>query len=408
VLRLTAVVTALSAPPFINAGDWPQWRGPQRNGVSAERVSLAGWPADGAPPVAWQAAVGKGHSAAVVSRGRVFTMGWDGQQDTVYCFDAGSGALRWQQSYPSKTIFQWPGPRATPTVDGDVVYTLGQWGRLNAWDAATGKNRWSVPLPESYNPDIDYGFAWSPLVEGDLLILAAGKNGLAIDKNTGRFAWGNDGQHGACASPVPYQLAGRRGVALITTNPGRDSVSLVGVDPRSGMPLWRSAPWEEKWGAACVDLLVAEGKVFITTAEQHLRCARLSIRDHRLEEDWSNKNLSTYTGGCVLLDGHIYAVDKRGILKCLDWTSGELKWHERGFGEFGALTAADGQLIIQNSDNGEVVVAEASPHGFRPLRRTKVFAENERTFTVPVLANGRLYCRSYQGELVCLRIDADE
>jgi outer membrane protein assembly factor BamB len=401
------VAAALAAPLAPAAGDdWPQWRGPLRNGISAETGFLAGWPEGAAPKPAWRAEVGKGHAAAAVKDGRLFIAGWDGREDTVYCFEAARGALIWKQSYPSRTIFQWPGPRATPTVDGGAVYTLGQWGQLHAWDAANGTKRWSVQLADAYKPDVDYGFAWSPLVEGDLLILGAGRRGLALHKKDGRAAWGDDGQHGACASPVPYEIGGRRGVALITTNPGRDSVALVGVEPRSGAELWRSEPWEEKWGAACVDLLVAGGKVFVTTAEQHRRCARFSIRGGKLEEDWSSNVLSSYTGGCVLVEGHLYGVDKAGILACVEWESGKLKWRRRGFGEFGALMAAGGALLIQTSDGGELVLVKASPDAYHELRRAKVFAGPERTFTVPVLANGRIYCRSYAGELVCLDLSA--
>lgn len=396
---ITLVATAILAP--LHAADWPQWRGPDRNGISVETGWLDRWPAEGAPPVLWRANVGKGHSCPVITDGRLFIMGWDGQRDTVYCLDAASGNPIWKQSYSCDTIVQWPGPRSTPTVEGDTVYTLGQWGQLNAWDVASGERRWGMQLPANYNPDIDYGFAWSPLIEDDLLILAAGSQGLAIRKKDGTFAWGNDGQHGACASPVPYVFQGQRGVAVITTDPGRDSVRLVGVDPRSGEELWRSPPWPEKWGAACVDLLIADGKVFVTTAEQHLQCARFAIDGNSLTEEWSNRNLSSYTGTGVLLDGHLYAVEKRGLLKCLNWETGNLVWDERGFGEFGSLTAADGKLLIQTSDRGVVEVVAATPEGYRRLRQARVFEGEAHTFTAPVLANGRLYCRSYAGELVC-------
>lgn len=402
-LHLAAAAVVLLSPAHrASANDWPEWRGLKRDGCSAEKGWLAGWPEGGSPRTLWRVEVGKGHSTAAVSSGRVFTMGWDGRQDTVHCLEEATGKRIWAKSYPCETIVQWPGPRSTPTVRDGVLYTLGQWGQLNAWDAATGESRWKVQLPDSYKPDVDYGFTWSPLVEGDLLILGAGRRGLGVHRDDGRFVWGNDGQHGACASPVAYELQGRRGVALITTNPGRNTVSLVGIDPRTGEELWRSRPWEEKWGAACVDLLVAGGKVFITTAEQKLRCARFSIEGGRLEEDWSNHHLSSYTGGCVLLDGHVYAVDKRGILKCLEWSTGKLRWQQRGFGEFGTLIASDGKLLIQASDSGELSVVAAAPEGHRPLRTSRVFDGEPRTFTAPVLANGRIYCRSYAGELVCL------
>ena len=194
-------------PSRLAADDWPQWRGPDRNGISGETGWMNGWAQGSAPKVAWRAAVGKGHSAVSVRGGRAFTMGWDGEHDSVFCFDAVTGRLNWKQSYPCTTILQWPGPRATPTVDGDTVFTLGQHGQLRAWDTRTGQPRWQRDLPEDYNPDVDYGFAWSPLVEpagtgtddrdGDLLILNAGSRGLAIRARDGSIAWGADCKKGA-------------------------------------------------------------------------------------------------------------------------------------------------------------------------------------------------------------------
>jgi outer membrane protein assembly factor BamB len=401
----TIVASAISLFSCVAAADdWPEWRGPQRSGVSSEKDWLSGWAAGSTPVVAWRASVGKGHSAVSVSKGKAYTVGWDGQQDTVYCFNAANGKPIWKQSYPCKTIYQWPGPRATPTVDGSRVYTLGQHGQLYAFDAATGEKAWSVQLSAGYMPDVDYGFAWSPLVEGEFLILAAGKRGLAVKKSDGSFAWGNDGQHGACASAVRYSHKGQRGVALITTEPGRDSVSLVGVDPTTGRELWRWGPWLEKWGAACVDPIVQDGKVFVTTAEQRIQNGRFSMEGNTLREDWSNKELACYTGGCVLVNGHLYGVNKTGILKCLDWDSGKEVWSQRGFDQHGTLIAADGMLIVQSSKTGTLAVVEATPKGYRELRRAMVFSGEPNTFTAPVLANGRVYCRSYAGEIVCLAV----
>lgn len=401
VLRLLLVV-ALAPLPRLVADDWPCWRGTKRAGISTEKGWLERWPAGKTPRVAWRINVGKGHSCVVVKGDRAYTMGWDGVNDTVFCLDVNTGKILWKRSYPCRTIKQWPGPRATPTVDGEVVYTLGQHGQLRAWATSNGKPIWSVNLPESYNPDGDYGFSWSPLIEGEHLLLAAGTKGLAIRKKDGRFAWGNDGQHGACVSPIPYTHAGRRGVAIVTTTRDRESVRLVGIDPRTGEVQWQHEGWAEKWGAACVDLIVAEGNVFVTTAEQHPRCARFSIDGAKLKLDWESARLPSYTGGCVLVDGSLFGITRGGILKCLDWKTGEERWAQRGFGGFGTLFAANGKLIAQTSDRGEIIVAEASKAGYKELRRAKVFDGDARTFTVPVLSHGRLYCRSYHGEVVCL------
>ena len=285
-----------------------------------------------------------------------------------------------------------------------MVFTLGQHGQLRAWDAATGVPRWAVDLPKSYQPDADYGFAWSPLVVGELLILGTGGKGLALRKSDGAFAWGNDGKAGACVSPMPFTLDGVRGVAIVAMDPSRDHVSVVGVEAATGRELWRFGPWRERWGAACSDLLIHEGRAFLSTAEQHKLCAQFQFAPGPVRERWNNRKLSTYTGNVVLLDGNLYGVDKTGILKCLDWETGEERWAQRGFDEYGTLIASDGKLIVQAGKSGTLAIVEAAPSAYRELRRMKVFAEARETFTAPVLAKGRLYCRSYAGELVCLAL----
>jgi outer membrane protein assembly factor BamB len=394
------------APGLLVAGDWPQWRGPLRNGISTETAWFAAWPSNQPPRVAWRAQVGKGHAAISISGGRAVTAGWNGQEETVFCFDARSGQPLWKQSYPSTPAFQWPGTRGTPTVDGHAVYTLSQQGSLRAWDTKDGRLRWTVELNKNYQPDKDYGFPWSPLVAGDHLVFCAGAKGLAVNKATGAFAWGNDGRNGTCASTVPFAQGGTRGVAVLVSAPDRNSVSVIGVDPATGRELWRSTPWREKWGAVCSDLIFESNRFFLTSAEQYPRCARFTIRGATATEDWSNAKLAIYTGGGVLLGSSLFGVSKAGLLKCLDWDTGEEKWSQRGFGEFGALIAADDKLLVQTSDSGELVVVAGAADGYREIRRVKVLAREPKTFTPPVLANGCIFCRSYAGEVVCLNCSA--
>ncbi len=221
--------------------------------------------------------------------------------------------------------------RATPTVQGKSVYTLGQHGQLRAWDVRTGKQFWQRDLPEDYNPDVDYGFAWSPLMEGDLLILNAGGHGLAIHPRDGSIAWGDDHNKSACVSAVPFVHKGRRGVLMVSINTDRSAANLVGVDPRSGRELWRYDGWQEKWGAMGVDPVVRDGKIFITSAEQYRQAARFTIVGKTLQQDWSTNRIASYTSCAVLLGEFLYLVDSNGILKCVDWETGDVKWNQRGF-----------------------------------------------------------------------------
>jgi outer membrane protein assembly factor BamB len=332
-------------------------------------------------------------------------MGWDGANDTVFCLDAATGEPIWKQSYPCATIVQWPGPRATPTVRDGVVYTLGQHGQLRAWNAQTGEVRWRRDLSADYSPDVDYGFAWSPLIEGELLILNAGRRGLAIRTRDGSIAWGDDRTRGACVSAVPFTHESQRGVLIVNVNAARSEANLVGVDPTSGRELWRWNGWKEQWGAIGVDPVVHDGHVFLTSAQEYRQASRLTITGDTLREDWSTNRIAGYTGSAVLLGQHLYLVDAKGILKCVDWNTGHEQWVQRGFDERGTLIAADGKLLIQTGGSGQLMVAAADPAGYRELRRTIVFHENPETYTAPVLATGRIYCRSYAGEVVCLKLD---
>jgi outer membrane protein assembly factor BamB len=396
---------AFFASAALRADDWPQWRGPDRNGISRETKWLEGWPEKAPPKAAWRATVGKGHSALSIAKGRAYTMGWDGEQDTVFCFDAATGQVLWKQSYPCKPILQWPGPRATPTVQDGFVYTLGQHGQLRCWNAATGEPRWQRDLPDDYNPDVDYGFTWSPLIEGDVLILNAGSHGLAIRTRDGSIAWGDDHRKGACISPVPFTHQGQRRVLVVHINEARSEANLVGIDPTSGREFWRYNGWKEQWGAMGVDPIIRDGHVFLTSAQEYRQAARFTITGDTLKQDWSTNRVAGYTGSAVLIGEHLYLVDAKGILKCVDWNTGQEKWVERGFDERGTLIAADGKLLIQTGASGKLVVAAADPAGYRELRQTTVFDDQPETYTAPVLANGRIYCRTYTGHVVCLQLD---
>ena len=393
------VAAGLFVPAARAVGDdWPHFRGPAHDGLSRETGWLEGWPEGSKPRVAWRADVGSGHSAVTVSGGLACTMGWDGRQDTVFCFDAATGVLKWRASYSCEGRVQYPGPRATPTLDGGAAYTLSQRGHLRAWDLADGRLRWERRLPEACNPDDHYGHAWSPLVVGDLVILPAGRRGLALRKATGETAWGDDAGRATCASAVPYAAGGRTGV--IVTNTDRETVTVVGVDARTGEELWRFGGWPEKYGAFCASPIFLADKVFITSGQEYHKGARLAIEGRGARKEWESRALGSNTGQCVLLGGHVYGVDcARRALVCVSWQTGEKVWEQKGFGAYGNLMAADGKLLIMTSD-GHLVVAEAAPAAFRELRR----AENVvgETFTAPVLANGRIYCRDWRGRVVCL------
>lgn len=382
------------------ADDWPRWRGPDLNGISRETISTASWPAEG-PKQLWKASVGIGFSSVAVVQGGVFTLGNRDETDTVYCLDAATGKEIWKHSYhcPIDPKYYEGGPGSTPTVEGDRVYTLSKRGHLFCFETAGGKVIWQKNLMEELGvKKPEWGFAGSPLIEGNLLHLNLGGAGTAIEKATGKVVWTSDTNASGYATPMPFTAGDERCVVIFSGK------SLVGVRVKDGKELWRHS-WVTKWDINSADPILVGDKVFISTFDRG--CALLQLTDGAPKAVWENKNMANHFNSCVYLNGHFYGIDGNTDqpdkdLRCLDSSTGEVKWKHKGFG-LGSLMAADGKLIIL-SERGELVVADASPDAFKPLARAQVLGG--KCWTTPVLANGRLYCRNAQGDLVCLDVRA--
>jgi len=366
VMGLSALVVTWAAGAS-RADDWPQWRGPNRDGISKETGWRTQWP-EGGPKVLWRADVGAGYSSFAVVGGRVYTMGNADKNDTVFCLNADTGEIVWRQSYPCGAG-EHPGTRATPTVDGKVVYTLSREGHLLALDAASGNPIWGKQLPKDFGAKpARWGFACSPLVLGDRLILDAGPT-LALNKQTGALVWKSGEDKAGYASTTVFEVAGK---------------TLLAVFPEFG-PILRQAAdgkelarlrWETSYGANVATPIVQGNRVFFSSGYGK-GCTLLELGDSGWRQVYQNKNMRNHANSCILWEGHLYGFD----------------------GQVGA----DGKLIVI-SERGELVVAEASPAAYRELARAKVL---EKTcWTMPVLSGGRIYCRNHEGKIVCVDVRA--
>lgn len=398
--RTAASLVLLALASVAQAGDWPRWRGPNLDGISQEKDWTTNWPG-GAPKELWRASVSTGFSSVVVSQGRVFTLGNSNEVDSVFCFDAAAGKLRWKFEYPCPLDAQYyeGGPGSTPTVDGERVFTLSKRGHLFCFEAASGRVVWKKDLTQELGVKKPrWGFAGSPLVEGEMLVLNVGSAGTAVNKATGKIIWTSNPTESGYATPLPYSLQNERGVVIFGAK------ALIGVRAGTGEELWRY-PWVTHWDINAPQPVLAGNRLFVSSFDGG--CALLQLGPNPPSVVWQNKNMANHFNACILLDGYLYGVNGQTDepprdLRCIALANGEIKWRYEGLG-LGSLTEADGKLIVL-SDKGELVVAPASPNGFEPSVRVQVLGG--KCWIVPVLANGRLYCRNAQGTLICLDLKA--
>jgi outer membrane protein assembly factor BamB len=376
--------------------DWPNWRGPDHNGISKETGWSAKWSAEG-PKKLWQASVGTGFASFSVSQGRVYTTGNAKDTDTVFCFDAKSGKELWRHDYTAKLDPKYyeGGPSATPTVDGDRVYTFSKRGMVHCLDAAKGTVIWSKDLAEELKAKMPtWGFASSVLIAGDLALLNVGSAGAAFDKKSGKVAWSSGPEEAGYSTPVPAVLDGQNAVLFLI----KQHVAAVKV--ADGGELWRH-PWKTEYDVNTADPILDGNRVFVSSGYNH-GASVVDVGSRPPKAVWENKNMRNHFNSCVFWKGHLYGPDdgEKGQLRCVAFETGEVKWSEKALAK-GSLMIADGKIIAL-SERGELLVAEPSPEGFKPISRAQVLGG--KCWTTPVLANGKIYCRNAAGAVVCLDV----
>lgn len=396
-LFLAATVLAFSSA-LSQAEDWPQWRGSSRNGVSKETGWLDKWP-DGGPPIAWKANVGLGFSSIVVAQGRAFTLGHADEADSVACLDADTGKEVWRHSYPAELgdKFYEGGTTGTPTVDGDRVFTLSRWGDCFCFEAAGGKIVWSKNVQKETGIRIPgWGFSGSPVVFSNLLILNIGDAGLALEKASGKIVWKSADKDAGYSTPLLFERAGDWYAWL------GSGQSYVAVNALSGKEAWR-IKWLTQYGVNAADPILDGDRVLLATGYGK-GTTLVKIGSGEPETLWKNKVLRTQLNAAVRVGDHVYGVDgdttARAALKCVEFATGVEKWAQADIGT-GGLIVADGRLIVLSS-RGELMVAPASPEAFKPTAQAQVLSG--KCWTVPVLANGRIYCRSSKGDVVAVDV----
>jgi outer membrane protein assembly factor BamB len=396
-----ANVLLLSAITPAGGADWPWFRGIHHDGKSTEDIV---WPKTG-PKKIWSLNVGIGHSALSVAGNMAFTMGNTDATDTVVAIDVSTGKIVWKYSYPCNEkvgIKNYDGPFATPSVADGVVYTVSRKGDVFAFKAKDGTILWTrnIIQEDEVKTNRFGGLAGSPLVFGDKLILNAISGGMALDRKTGKTLWKSGYGSAGYATPVPLRIDGKDYLAIHSTR------ELTIVDAADGKERW-TTPRRQPIGVNAPDPVVDGTKVFVTAG----RGFGGSLFDVAGDTKaiWDQEGLSSHWHTSVLVDGFLYGPNGNNSegagqsptsLRCVDWKTGAIKWAEPKLA-FNGLIAVGRKLLIL-TETGNLVLAEASPDGYKELGSAHVI--EERAFTAPVYANGRVYVRNTTGDVVCLSL----
>ena len=377
---------------------WPNWMGPNRDGISAETDWKSSWPDEGLP-VAWARPIGIGFSSISIADGRLFTMGHLEGEEIVWCLDVNTGDEIWTHRYSCglNDNLHDGGPGATPTIDGDRVYTLGKEGQLYCLQAETGKVLWEVMLQKDLKVGVpEWGFSSSPVIAGDQLLLEAGRL-VSYDKRSGQKNW-----------QTSEHLAGYGSAAVFPQGPDAKFIATLDCE---GLRVTRLASGEEaafqSWPSPfrtnATTPIVQGNRIWISSA-YNVGCGLFEFDGSTLKEVYSNKEMRNHFNNSILLDGYLYGFDGNSNLgrivqlTCLNFKTGEVAWKQRGMG-CGSLMIADGKLLIL-SENGTLILVRATPDGFEQLASSPFLMG--RCWTVPVLFEKRVFGRNSQGKLVCV------
>jgi outer membrane protein assembly factor BamB len=385
------------------ADDWPNWRGPQHNGISNE-INWGGDWAACEPNVLWEQQVGTGFSSIAVAEGRLYTMGNSNlvvdrvtiAHDMVYCLDPNTGEILWTHAYPS-TLAPYlyeGGPSATPTIADSNVYTFSKQGMAYCLDANDGGVLWQSDVVADYGMRVPtYGFAGSPYVDANLVIYNAGTHGLALHAADGTLAWETGTNRSGYSTPVPFDFEEQPLLVLMGEK------TFAAVQAQTGEVLWEH-PWVTRYNANIPDPIVDSNLVFVSTGYQE-GSALFDVATGQVTELWFQRNVQTWLNSSVLWQGYLYGPNDNGkTLTCVERDTGWIMWTRDGFGN-GSVMLADGKLIALSED-GELWIAEASPAGYRGIGRGRILTG--KCWSVPVLANGKIYARNAMGHLVCVEL----
>jgi outer membrane protein assembly factor BamB len=416
-LLLSANAFALPADP---GEDWPQWRGPKRDGsVSAATLKRLPkeWPA-AAPAPAWSSFVGEGYSSPVIADGRVYVMGREKNEETCLAFDAQTGSRLWRHAYVSDYVPPDPragsGPKSTPTVDGDRVYMLGLGGMFNCLDAKSGAVLWSHDLrKEAWGVEKDEegvdkwfpvcGYASSVLADGNQVIVAVGGKKVgalaAYDRKSGKLLWHAIPERSSYGSPMVADLAGRRQII------GFSGLRMVSLDLAGQEKFWE-LPFPAMFEQTITTPVLYKDMVIVSGEQKPTIALRVANKDGKIEqkEAWTNSDLKAYMTTPVVFGDHMVGADSAGRrLVCVDLATGTTKWSSpRMVGHISLVVAGD--KILTLTSKGELIVVAADAKEYKELAKWKV-SEVGETWAYLAVAGSKVYVKDKE-KLICFDLTA--
>jgi outer membrane protein assembly factor BamB len=403
--KVFIVVLALFFVGISFGADWPQWRGIDRDGQSAETGLLKKWP-DGGPKLRWfTEGLGEGHSSISVCNGMIYTTGNKGDKgkkskvEYITAMDL-KGTIKWQKPYGKAWNKSYPEARSCPTINDGMAYVVTGKGVASCFDAKTGEKKWTRDVFTEYEGEYSpWGIGKSPLVVDDKVICTPGgakATMVALDKKTGKVVWASksiDDKASYC-SPILVERGGKKIIVELVAK------HIIGVDAASGDILWNFDCKEyqpKPRGINCVSPIYHDGGIYITSGyDMGSIKLGLSADGSSVEKLWTNIDMDTHKGGVVLIDGHIYGTswdgNSKGTWQCVDWKTGKTIYDTK-WGTMGQVITADGMLYCYEQKSGKLGLVKATPDGFDVVSSFEIPHGEGIHWAHPAISDGVLYVR---------------
>jgi outer membrane protein assembly factor BamB len=373
---------------------WTQWGGPAQDFRADSRGLAAEWPADG-PPRLWSRELGEGYSAILVESGRLYTMYRDGDEEVVVCLNAADGKTVWEHRYdhaPHEDHIQQfgSGPRATPLIDGDRIYTIGVAGRMHALNKKSGEVLWTHDLWSEYGGNfLNHGYASSPIAYKDTIIALVGGEGqsiMAFDKKSGAVAWKNLDFKNSYSTPKIFDVGGKAELITFMAD------ALIGIDPNDGELRWKY-PHQNQWEQNIAMPVMVDGHLFLSSIEAGAKGLKLTRTDDdtAVEEVWSTRKIQFHHVSTVRDGDYVYGSTGSQVhfMAAVNVKTGEIAWRKRGFAKANVVHA-DGRLIILDED-GKLYLTTATPEDLTVHSEVELL--DKVAWTVPTIVGQTMYVR---------------